>query len=118
VNSLGKIMWATPQAEAVVDTLSPGSDVVLLVLIPQWLVRPVRARPARRPPHGRITGNEQLRLQYMGRLGANEFLLRRPEGFRLRDMAEFSSELGLQRAGEVLVAAQGKTNRDIAQIWA
>jgi DNA-binding CsgD family transcriptional regulator len=62
--------------------------------------------------------NEQLRLQYMGKLGPNEFLLRLAKDSRADMPAEFSSELGLTtREGEVLSwLSKGKTNRDIAQI--
>jgi DNA-binding CsgD family transcriptional regulator len=63
-------------------------------------------------------GNEQLRLQYMGKLGPNEFLLRLAKDSGADAPAEFSSELGLTaREGEVLSwLSKGKTNRDIAQI--
>ena len=65
-----------------------------------------------------LPGNEQLRLQYMGKLGANEFLLRLAKDSSTETPAEFSSELGLTtREGEVLSwLSKGKTNRDIAQI--
>jgi DNA-binding CsgD family transcriptional regulator len=59
-----------------------------------------------------------LRLQYMGKLGPNEFLLRLAKEPRADMPPEFSSELGLtSREGEVLSwLSKGKTNRDIAQI--
>src|SRR5216684_130183 len=62
--------------------------------------------------------DEQLRLQYMGKLGPNEFLLRLAKDTSTHLPAEFSSELGLTtREGEVLSwLSKGKTNRDIAQI--
>jgi DNA-binding CsgD family transcriptional regulator len=62
--------------------------------------------------------DEQLRLQYMGTLGANEFLLRLAKDSSTDTPAEFSSALGLtSREGEVLSwLSKGKTNRDIAQI--
>jgi DNA-binding CsgD family transcriptional regulator len=61
--------------------------------------------------------DEQLRLQYMGKLGPNEFLLRLAKDTSTNAPAEFS-ELGLtSREGEVLSwLSKGKTNRDIAQI--
>jgi DNA-binding NarL/FixJ family response regulator len=122
VNSAGKIMWATPQAQKLLsDTLSPegDDDVVLPEPIPQWLDQ---ARQGKAGSKAAITaaipGNEQLRLQYMGKLGANEFLLRLAKDFTSETPAEFSSELGLTaREGEVLSwLSKGKTNRDIAQI--
>jgi DNA-binding CsgD family transcriptional regulator len=62
--------------------------------------------------------DERLRLQYMGKLGPNEFLLRLAKDSHADFPAEFSSELGLTtREGEVLSwLSKGKTNRDIAQI--
>ena len=122
VNSAGKIMWATPQAQKLLsDTLGPGGDddVVLPEPIPQWLDQ---ARQGKAGSKAAITaalpGNEQLRLQYMGKLGANEFLLRLAKDSGSETPAEFSSELGLTaREGEVLSwLSKGKTNRDIAQI--
>jgi len=122
VNSTGKIMWATPQAQKLLsDTLGPDSDddVVLPDPIPQWLDQ------ARKGKHrskaaimAALPGDEQLRLQYMGKLGANEFLLRLAKDSGTETPAEFSSELGLTtREGEVLSwLSKGKTNRDIAQI--
>ncbi|MBA4036980.1 MAG: DNA-binding response regulator [Bradyrhizobium sp.] len=122
VNSAGKIMWATPQAQKLLsDTLAADGDddVVLPEPIPQWLDQ---ARQGKAGSKTAITaalpGNEQLRLQYMGKLGANEFLLRLAKDFTSETPAEFSSELGLTaREGEVLSwLSKGKTNRDIAQI--
>ena len=122
VNSAGKIMWATPQAQKLLsDTLAADGDddVVLPEPIPQWLDQ---ARQGKAGSKTAITaalpGNEQLRLQYMGKLGANEFLLRLAKDFQPETPAEFSSELGLTaREGEVLSwLSKGKTNRDIAQI--
>ena len=122
VNGVGKIMWATPQAQKLLsDTLAAekDDDVVLPEPIPQWLDQ---ARQGKAGSKAAITaalpGNEQLRLQYMGKLGANEFLLRLAKDFTSETPAEFSSELGLTaREGEVLSwLSKGKTNRDIAQI--
>ena len=122
VNSAGKIMWATPQAQKLLsDTLSSGGDddVVLPEPIPQWLDQ---ARQGKAGSKAAITaalpGNEQLRLQYMGKLGTNEFLLRLAKDSGTETPPEFSSELGLTaREGEVLSwLSKGKTNRDIAQI--
>jgi DNA-binding NarL/FixJ family response regulator len=122
VNSAGKIMWATPQAQKLLsDTLSPDSDddVVLPDPIPQWLDQARKGKPGSRAAiMAPLPGDEQLRLQYMGKLGANEFLLRLARDSGTETPAEFSSELGLTtREGEVLSwLSKGKTNRDIAQI--
>jgi DNA-binding response OmpR family regulator/DNA-binding CsgD family transcriptional regulator len=122
VNSEGKIMWATPQAQKLLsDALSSGSDddVVLPDPIPQWLDQARKGKAGSKATiMTALPGNDQLRLQFMGRLGANEFLLRLAKDSGTETPAEFSSELGLTtREGEVLSwLAKGKTNRDIAQI--
>jgi DNA-binding response OmpR family regulator/DNA-binding CsgD family transcriptional regulator len=122
VNSTGKIMWATPQAQKLLsDTLSPDSDddVVLPDPIPQWLDQARKGKPGSKAAiMAALPRDEQLRLQYMGKLGANEFLLRLARDSGTETPAEFSSELGLTtREGEVLSwLSKGKTNRDIAQI--
>ena len=122
VNSAGKIMWATPQAQKLLsDTLGPGGDddVVLPEPIPQWLDQARKGKAGSKTAiMTALPGNEQLRLQYMGKLGANEFLLRLAKDSSTETPAEFSSELGLTtREGEVLSwLSKGKTNRDIAQI--
>jgi DNA-binding NarL/FixJ family response regulator len=122
VNSTGKIIWATPQAQKLLsDTLGPDSDddVVLPDPIPQWLDQARKGKPGSKAAiMAALPGDEQLRLQYMGKLGANEFLLRLARDSGTETPAEFSSELGLTtREGEVLSwLSKGKTNRDIAQI--
>jgi DNA-binding NarL/FixJ family response regulator len=122
VNGVGKIMWATPQAQKLLsDALSPDSDddVVLPDPIPQWLDQARKGKAGSKAAiMTALPGAEQLRLQYMGRLGTNEFLLRLAKDSGADAPAEFSSELGLTtREGEVLSwLSKGKTNRDIAQI--
>ena len=122
VNSAGKIMWATPQAQKLLsDTLAADrdDDVVLPEPIPQWLDQARKGKAGSKTAiMTALPGNEQLRLQYMGKLGANEFLLRLAKDSSTETPAEFSSELGLTtREGEVLSwLSKGKTNRDIAQI--
>jgi DNA-binding response OmpR family regulator/DNA-binding CsgD family transcriptional regulator len=122
VNGVGKIMWATPQAQKLLsDALSADSDddVVLPDPIPQWLDQARKGKPGSKAAiMTALPGNEQLRLQYMGTLGTNEFLLRLAKDSGAETPTEFSSDLGLTtREGEVLSwLSKGKTNRDIAQI--
>ena len=122
VNAEGKIMWATPQAQKLLsDALSSGSedDVVLPDPVPLWLDQARKGKAGSKATiMTALPGNDQLRLQFMGRLGTNEFLLRLAKDSGTETPAEFSSELGLTtREGEVLSwLAKGKTNRDIAQI--
>ena len=104
------------------DTLAAGSsddDFVLPDPVPQWLEAAQKGKAgSKAAAMASLPGNEQLRLQYMGKLGPNEFLLRLAKDTSGDMPAEFSSELGLtMREGEVLSwLSKGKTNRDIAQI--
>ena len=122
VNDAGKIMWATPQAQKLLaDTLAVDADddFVLPDPMPQWLEQAQKSKAGTKAAAmAAFPGNEQLRLQYMGKLGPNEFLLRLAKDSGAETPAEFSSELGLTtREGEVLQwLSKGKTNRDIAQI--
>lgn len=122
VNDAGKIMWATPQAQKLLaDTLAADADddLVLPAPIPQWLDQAQKSKAgSKAAAMAAFPGNEQLKLQYMGKLGPNEFLLRLAKDSGADTPAEFSSELGLTtREGEVLQwLSKGKTNRDIAQI--
>jgi DNA-binding CsgD family transcriptional regulator len=122
VNGQGKIMWSTPQAQKLLsDNLSAGAEdeLVLPDAMLQWLEQAQKAKTgSKTQAMASFPSNEQLRLQYMGKLGPNEFLLRLAKDSSTNMPAEFSSELGLTtREGEVLSwLSKGKTNRDIAQI--
>src|SRR3984885_5994656 len=120
VNRQGKIMWATPQAQKLLsDNLGAGDELVLPPPMLHWLEQAQKGKAgSKTPAMASFPDNEQLRLQYMGKLGENEFLLRLAKDSSTNQPAEFSSELGLTtREGEVLSwLSKGKTNRDIAQI--
>jgi DNA-binding response OmpR family regulator/DNA-binding CsgD family transcriptional regulator len=122
VNSQGRLMWATPQAQKLLsDTLDADSNQEFALPEPmtQWLDQVQKGKAgSKTAAMASFPGNEQLRLQYMGKLSANEFLLRLAKDTSADMPAEFSSELGLTtREGEVLSwLSKGKTNRDIAQI--
>jgi len=120
VNDLGKLLWATPQAQRLLsDTLADADDFALPDPMPQWLDQMQKGKSAAKTATmASFPGNEQLRLQYMGKVGPNEFLLRLAKDISGNTPAEFSSELGLTtREGEVLAwLSKGKTNRDIADI--
>ena len=121
VNNAGALLWATPQAQKLLsDTLADAADdFVLPDPMPQWIEQAQKGTAGKKTATvASFPGNEQLRLQYMGKIGPNEFLLRLAKDTSGDMPAEFSSELGLTtREGEVLSwLSKGKTNRDIAQI--
>jgi DNA-binding NarL/FixJ family response regulator len=122
VSNQGRIMWATPQAQKLLsDNLptGPGDELVLPEPMLQWLGQAQNGKAgAKTPAPACFPNNDTLRLQYMGKLGPNEFLLRLAKDSGAGTPQEFSKDLGLtSREGEVLSwLSKGKTNRDIAQI--
>ena len=122
VSRQGKIMWATPQAQKLLSDhlgAATADELVLPDPMLQWLEQTQKGTTgSKAPAAAAFPENEQLRLQYMGKLAPNEFLLRLAKDQGGDTPAEFSSELGLTtREGEVLSwLSKGKTNRDIAQI--
>src|ERR1700738_3037591 len=122
VNRQGKIVWATPQAQKLLsENLAAGTDddVALPPPMLEWLEQAQKGKAgSKTTAMASFPDDEQLRLQYMGKLGPNEFLLPLAKDNTPPLPAEFSSELGLTtREGEVLSwLSKGKTNRDIAQI--
>jgi DNA-binding NarL/FixJ family response regulator len=120
VNRQGKILWATPQAQKLLsDNLGAGDELELPQPMLQWLDSAQKGKSgAKTPALASFPNNEALRLQYMGKLGPNEFLLRLAKDNGAGLPQEFSKDLGLTtREGEVLSwLSKGKTNRDIAQI--
>ena len=121
VSRQGKIMWATPQAQKLLsDNLAAGADdeFELPPSMLQWLEQAQKGSPSKAQATASFPDNAQLQLQYMGKSGPNEFLLRLAKDSSPDLPAKFSSELGLtSREGEVLSwLSKGKTNRDIAQI--
>lgn len=119
VDFRGNVIWATPQARKLLiqdgeNNGIPGLPEPWL----EWLDRVQRGETAPRSPPSIPFGDDKHRLQYMGRLSADQFLLRLTRETSLDSPSEFSKELGLtSREGEVLSwLSKGKTNRDIAQI--
>jgi len=122
VSGQGRIMWATPQAQKLLsDNLPAGSNDEMVLPPPmlQWLDQMQTGKAGLKTPALALFPNDEaLRLQYMGKLGPNEFLLRLAKDSGTSTPLEFSRDLGLtSREGEVLSwLSKGKTNRDIAQI--
>ena len=121
VNGQGRIVWATPQAQRLLSEhleCETGEDFALPGPMQQWLGQVHKAKAKSRGQSVSFPLNEQLRLEYMGKLGPSEFLLRLAKDSSSETPEEFYSELGLTtREAEVLSwLSKGKTNRDIAQI--
>ena len=121
VSGQGKIVWATPQAQRLLmENLasSAGEEFTLSGPMLQWLAQMQKGKAKSKTQSASFPDNGQLQLQYMGKLGPSEFLLRLAKDSSADTPIEFSSELGLTtREGEVLSwLSKGKTNRDIAQI--
>lgn len=122
VDRKGKIMWATPHAQKLLaDTLATEADDAMVLTPPMlaWLEQAQKPGSASGPAApAAFSGIDQLMLQYLGKTGADEFLLRLAKDADAELPAEVSRKLGLtSREGEVLSwLSKGKTNRDIAQI--
>jgi DNA-binding CsgD family transcriptional regulator len=121
VSGQGKIVWATPQAQRLLSenlAADTSEEFALSDSVLQWLAQMQKGKAKSKTQMAAFPENEQLQLQYMGKLGPNEFLLRLAKDSSADTPAAFSSELGLTtREGEVLSwLSKGKTNRDIAQI--
>ncbi|QUS38696.1 response regulator [Tardiphaga alba] len=120
VNKRGEIVWTTPQAQKLLnDHLIAGIDDTTLLppVMLQWLEQ--MQKPGAKPvPSVPFPDNDLLRLNYLGKAGPDEFLLRLAKDNAATIPSEFSKELGLTiREGEVLSwLSKGKSNRDIAQI--
>jgi len=111
----GQIFWATPQAQKLLSATAPDHALSSAPL-QDWL-RAIEAgsTEGKAPPP---LVSDQFRLQYIARLGEDEFLLRIAKDSGPVTPAQFSKELGLTaREGEVLSwLSKGKSNRDIADI--
>ncbi|WP_420133086.1 response regulator [Rhodopseudomonas sp.] len=122
VDRVGKVLWATPQAQKLLAAGDASEDGVRLDLPKPWLdwLEQVHSglAQAKAPMKASLLRNDELRLQYMGKLGPNEFLLRLARESSGESPKEFATEFGLtSRESEVLAwLSKGKTNRDIAQI--
>src|ERR1700709_1925565 len=99
VSRQGKIMWATPRAQKLLSdnlTAGAGDELELPPAMLQWLEQAQNAGTgSRAQATASFPDNALLQLQYMGRSGPNEFLLRLAKDSSPDLPAKFSSELGL-----------------------
>jgi len=120
-NLQGEIIWATPQARKWLGHHSQGRPEAFGMpeAWTRWLneTQGEDHLPKSQAPLAGLQ-DDQIRLQFIAKLGPDEFLLRLAKSPGGEGHVEFSRELGLtSRESEVLSwLSKGKANRDIAQI--
>jgi DNA-binding NarL/FixJ family response regulator len=111
----GDLVWATPQAAALLAG-SGGGDGVACAWVPDWLAE------AAEPVPGQIAAavgeGQVLQFVYVGRMAPDEVLFRIMETRSSTEEARLRERLGLTvREAEVLLwIGHGKGTRDIAEI--
>jgi DNA-binding NarL/FixJ family response regulator len=120
VDASGKLIWATPQTHKFLAGGGAGDPQQAFALSPQqmeWLGR-IRDGGHQPSPATSEFRDHRVTLNYLGRLGPEEILLRLTLEAMAPPQAELRKGLGLtSRESEVLSwLSKGKTNRDIAQI--
>lgn len=123
-NRKGEVLWCTPQTTRMLEAAF-GSDPQAGVTLPEearrWLAER-QAGGAGRKPDGVViataTPGRALRVSSVGQTGADEILLQLAEESGGGDNATLKEKLALTaREAEVLMwVANGKANRDIAEI--
>jgi DNA-binding response OmpR family regulator/DNA-binding CsgD family transcriptional regulator len=124
VDGAGKVLWCTPQAVKLLGAVLQDFDAegyVVPAYVEEWLRQCMAGPAASSPPPIELQARaSSLRLQllYVGRIGADEHLLRVIEGDVANDQMVLKSRLMItERESEVLLwIARGKSNRDIAEI--
>ncbi len=122
VDHSGRILWCTPQANALMCAMLPDirtRNFILPGMVLSWLQQCNNADVANNAPvliscHG-LT---QLQLSYDGEIGHHEILLRVSNYVACREEQVLQDKLSLTlREAEVLIwTARGKSNRDIGEI--
>lgn len=112
----GEVAWGSPKAMETLGTLGSTEAAAALAKRPvvDWLEK-VRSLPVSQSPSLEF---DNIRLQFIGRSSSGELLVKLSTVSDQTAQAFLAQKFDLtQREGEVLLwLAQGKTNRDIAQI--
>jgi DNA-binding response OmpR family regulator/DNA-binding CsgD family transcriptional regulator len=122
-NQAGGVLWCTPQADKLLRSVFANFDSDIFILptvVRDWLQAAsidksgVASDLVPLPD----TGERKLRLSYIGKIGADEILLRLVDEETSREEIILKNKLSLTlREAEVLTwIARGKSNRDIGEI--
>ena len=120
VDAGGRVLWLTPQAEAAFNAAGDRGLLTLPAPIRDWLTACSAGDVTRRRAGATLAlpGATPVQMSYVGRIGADEFLLR----LSLADVDELPAHLLKRfrltgREREVLSwIVKGKSNRDVAEI--
>ncbi len=112
----GELVWATPQAAALLAGLDGAAGAVACPWVPEWLAEMAEHVPgqiAAAMGEGRV-----LQFVYVGRMAPDEVLFRIMETRSSTEESRLRDRLGLTaREAEVLLwVGHGKGTRDIAEI--
>jgi hypothetical protein len=122
-NQSGRVLWCTPQADKLLRAAFSRFDSETFILpadVRNWLqaAGSEKASAASDLIPLQDTPERKLRLSYVGKVGADEILLRLIDEEASREEIVLKSKLSLTlREAEVLTwIARGKSNRDIGEI--
>jgi len=118
IDSSGRIVWATPQAVHLLETLLGGADPVGFVLPAETRAHLQDAAPGTSVPLTQTPLADPMRLSVVGPAGRNEVLVRLLARESNNGEARLRQRFDLTpREAEVLIwIARGKANRDAAEI--
>lgn len=118
LDSMGKVVWSTPQARRLVTEAIGFDDTASVALPPTfvaWLAEPLEGNAAKTKVE---VGNRTLEATYIGRVSNDEIILRLSLDDRDSDQEKLQRKFLLSaREAEVLLwLSGGKTNKDIGEI--